>query len=194
MFEITNILLQYSGIISIGLIIATGYNLVKNDPGTDHTSVSSYAGATRSQARLGFLALIVFSVPLYVWILFWLIPQYELSAILYQFIAISILCHIILVRFPLIPSNGRKHLGNLLHLGAGGIIAISMLGLLLTLLFSSTINGLVVAKIILLASATFMVTSLLAYVISREKKYFFVFEVIYILLFAICIGVVTVRI
>ncbi len=194
MLEITNILLQYSGIFSIGLIVATGYTLVKNDPGTDHTSVSSYAGATHTQAWLGFLALIVFSIPLYLWILFWLIPHYELSAVLYPFIAISFVCHIILVRFPLIPSKGRKHLGNLLHVSAGGIIAISMLGLILTLLFSSLVNDLIVTRILLLASAVFMITSLLAYVVSREKKYFFIFEVIYILLFALCIGIVTFQI
>lgn len=191
MIEITTILLQYLGIISIGLIVATGYALVKNDPGTDHTSVSSYAGATRTQARLGFFALIVFSIPLYLWILLWLIPKYQLSSVLYPFTLISFLCHIVLVRFPLIPSRGRKHFGNLLHVGAGGTIALSMLGLILALLISSVLNELIISKVVLMISAGFMVASLLAYVISREKKYFFVFEVIYILLFASSVGVLT---
>ena len=158
MFEITNILLQYLGFISIISIIGTGYLMIKNDPHTYHSSVSSYAGSAKSQARLAFIALIVFSVPFYIWILFWLIPSYELSSLLYPFVIISFICHILLVRFPLIPSNGKRHIGNLLHLVAGAVIAINMLGIVGILSLSPAVMEMIVAKIILFALSVAAVT------------------------------------
>ncbi len=191
MFELVTIFLQYLGIISISLIIAMGYLMVKNDQSAEHSSISSYAGAAKSQALLAFFALIVFSIPLYTWIVLWLIPHYELSSTAYPLVAISFIGHILLLQFPLIPSNGRRHIGNLLHLGAGAFIALSMLGLTVMLLWTPTIATIAVTKFILLVSAGYMVVSMLAYTVTREKKYFFVFEVIYILLFALCVVAVT---
>ncbi|MEO5499078.1 MAG: hypothetical protein ABIR46_01100 [Candidatus Saccharimonadales bacterium] len=194
MANIMAFLLQYLGIFSLILIVIIGFFMVRKDPDSDHASISSYAGSEKSQSQLAFLALIVSSIPFYLWIVFWLIPQYQLSVVLYPFLAVSFICHLLLIRFPLIPSNGRKHVGNLLHLGAGSVIAISMLGLLVAVGLSPVIENMLASKVVVLSSALYMFSCLFAYMVTREQKYFFVFEVIYIVLFAVSIGVITFRI
>lgn len=192
--SITPFLLQYLGIFSLVSIVIIGFFMVRKDPDSDHTSISSYAGSEKSQSQLAFLALVVLSIPFYLWAVFWLIPQYQLSSILFLFLAVSFFCHLLLIRFPLIPSNGRKHTSNLLHLAAGSVIAFSMFGLLIALSFSNLIDDLNLARLLLFVTEWYMFLCLVAYLFVRNKKYFFEFEVIYILLFALCVGFVSVQV
>lgn len=183
--------IQYLGLISIIVIVLLGAFILRED-NTDHQSISAHGSSSNKQTILLGLALIIASMPLYVWFYAWLLPTYQLSVRVAYLLGLTYIAQFFVVLFPLKPEKGKRYYKNSIHLIAGSTIAVSIICLLSALLFSHQLTIMPISFSIVLLDAAYSAIVLLLYLVSRRRKHFLCFEIIYILLFALSIGAVSI--
>ena len=178
---------KYFDFISIGaLSIVISYIVIvhRKRNGSILSTISQTVAHTPKSSLLFSLAMTVFFPIYYAYVYFWVGPHVDAPTIFYYLLLVSAICEMIFVWVPAL--QGRK---NQIHSLAAGIVGIFMFIIpLLVLLFASNLN---------IAASTainiYLIASLLmglSLIIKELRKYTFSYEVVYCLIFLVCMSIV----
>jgi hypothetical protein len=177
--------LRWAGAIILFIMLAFGTFILFRYPLGKQASISRHIASNPWHYLLMALLLTIGGGIFYGFLIFWLVPTYHISPVIYGLLAIAFIAQLTLAwvpdKLPTTPSNRRLHL---LHFTGGVIVAVIMM-LSLYFLCASYEYLPIISSFFVIASTIFSTVCIALYTfVRRSRQYFLWLECVFILLFS----------